>query len=38
MAGFYSAGDKRVENATKIVVEIVKRIADQAGFVALPRR
>jgi transposase len=31
------AGDK-VANATRIAVEIVKKLADQIGFVILPRR
>ena len=29
---------KRVAGATPITVEIVRRIADQVGFVVLPRR
>jgi putative transposase len=31
------AGDK-VANATRIAVEIIKKLADQIGFVLLPRR
>ena len=29
---------ERVQTATRIVVEIVQKIADQVGFVVLPRR
>ena len=31
-------GSQRVQDATLIVVEVVKKIADQAGFQVLPRR